>query len=535
MAISYKLFVDLFSCEFALLNLFYSTFFILKTTCDFECTVQCTINENCKEDEACINDICRPPCDVHNPCVVNAVCKNENHGSVCSCREGYAGNGLVSCVTGKLFIILKYHLIYKSNLFVNSVIDPQSVCQFNYDCPPNKFCDRFNRICINPCSEDMCGDNAVCIVENHEPQCKCIENYRGNAFISCSRSEICRRDDDCISSQACIDGQCSSPICNCGANSECSITNHKAECVCPKGFSGDPYIACTQSLNPCSPSPCGKNALCEVDSGHPICYCPKNMTGNPFQNCVLDGKECQRNTCGPNSGCRIVNRKTVCFCLVNYEGNPPRKPCSLAKHPCDSSFCGPNTLCSIENNVAKCTCLPNYIESPNTVRGCVERKDPCESNSCGIGAICDSSNPQICVCPENARGNPFKECVTATRTSCKPGPCGKNAECYVTNQDEERCVCSKGFIGDPYEQNGCSEKPQLPCDPNPCGQNAQCRSLNGKTVCLCLEGFEGDPSSREGCYKLDPCQGVCGLNTQCRVENDRPGNKVEIFFKCILI
>lgn len=67
----------------------------------FECTVQCTFNENCNHDQACINGICRPPCDVHNPCAVNAVCKNENHGSECICKEGYAGNGLVSCVDGK--------------------------------------------------------------------------------------------------------------------------------------------------------------------------------------------------------------------------------------------------------------------------------------------------------------------------------------------------------------------------------------------------------------------------------------------------
>jgi hypothetical protein len=68
----------------------------------FPCTVQCTNNEFCKEDEACIQSVCRSPCDVHNPCVPNAVCVNKNHGSECLCREGYAGNGLISCQPGKL-------------------------------------------------------------------------------------------------------------------------------------------------------------------------------------------------------------------------------------------------------------------------------------------------------------------------------------------------------------------------------------------------------------------------------------------------
>lgn len=403
-------------------------------------------------------------------------------------------------------------------------MDHQSICQYNDDCPPNRFCDRLSRVCINPCSDDMCGENAECTVENHEPQCRCSDNYYGNPFVICLRAEtktICNKNDDCISSQVCANGQCIAPICNCGLNSECFVTNHKVECKCPKGFTGDPLVACNPSSNPCSPSPCGKNALCEIDRGYPICYCPKNMTGNPFQNCISEGKECARNTCGPNSGCRVVNRKTVCFCLPNYEGNPPRKPCALPKHPCDSSFCGPNTLCSIENGIAKCTCLPNYIESPNTVRGCVERNDPCDSSPCGIGAICDSSNPQLCVCPENSRGNPFKECVTAvTRDLCKPGPCGRNTECYVTNEVEERCVCKKGFIGDPYDE--CLPKPTSQCNRDSCGVNAQCKVTgNGETYCECSKGFVGDPQS--GCYKDDPCQGICGLNTQCRVENNRPG------------
>lgn len=63
--------------------------------------VQCTINENCNEDEACINEKCLHPCDVHNPCISQAICKNVKHGSECVCREGFAGNGFVSCHPGK--------------------------------------------------------------------------------------------------------------------------------------------------------------------------------------------------------------------------------------------------------------------------------------------------------------------------------------------------------------------------------------------------------------------------------------------------
>lgn len=64
------------------------------------CSVGCTRNEDCSLTEACINNACQHPCAIHNPCTSNAVCINTNHGSDCSCAEGYQGNGYVGCVPG---------------------------------------------------------------------------------------------------------------------------------------------------------------------------------------------------------------------------------------------------------------------------------------------------------------------------------------------------------------------------------------------------------------------------------------------------
>lgn len=74
--------------------------FILTIPKTFLHTVKCTRNEDCPLTEACIADMCQPPCDVHNPCAFNAVCVNTNHGSDCSCPEGYQGNGYVGCKPG---------------------------------------------------------------------------------------------------------------------------------------------------------------------------------------------------------------------------------------------------------------------------------------------------------------------------------------------------------------------------------------------------------------------------------------------------
>jgi len=422
------------------------------------------------------------------------------------------------------------------------VLDHQvPVCQYNEDCPPNKLCDRLNRVCINPCFEDSCGENAECIPENHGFTCQCPVGFVGNAYVECSKLKGCRSDSECISSQACINKQCASP-CQCGSFAECKVTNHKASCKCPPGYSGNALESCQPPSDPCKPNPCGRKALCELDRGNPICFCPKGMTGNPFQNCIPEGDECSKNTCGPNSGCRLLNGKPNCFCLPGFEGNPPRKQCGPPQSPCDPSPCGPNTQCSIFNGIAKCSCLSGYIESPNTIRGCVEPLNPCEPNPCGNGAMCDPSRNPVCHCPGSTVGNPFRSCAEPVEVQflCQPGPCGHNADCFVVH-NREQCDCQPGFFGDPY--NACQEVPRSVCQPNPCGPNAQCLvTPDGKSMCRCPEGMGGDPTSSLGCHGYecqidddcsntqacigfrcqDPCPGSCGHGAHCNVEKHHP-------------
>lgn len=146
--------------------------------------VGCTSNADCPLTEACIGHSCQRPCDVHNPCAQHAICINTNHGSDCSCAEGFQGNGYVGCLLGK--IKKNNSLTSKAPGMLNLVQDYKPVCQYNEDCPPDKLCDRLNRLCINPCFEDSCGDNAQCIPKNHEIDCQCLPGYIGNPFVLCS-------------------------------------------------------------------------------------------------------------------------------------------------------------------------------------------------------------------------------------------------------------------------------------------------------------------------------------------------------------
>lgn len=120
---------------------------------------------------------------------------------------------------------------------------------------------------------------------------------------------------------------------------------------------------------------------------------------------------------------------------------------------------------------------------------------------------------------------------------CNDNPCARqNSICTVTNHNAI-CTCKNGYIGDPFIQ--CTSKPiyeepiQDPCQPSQCGPYSECRNIGNTAACSCLVGYVGKaPNCRPECvynadcplnlacanYKCkDPCIGVCGINSNCRV------------------
>lgn len=96
--------------------------------------------------ENIIFDLCNP-----SPCGSNAECENGN----CKCLENYMGDPYFGCT-------------------------PE--CTVSSDCARHLICR--NRKCTNPCP-DICGNNALCQVDNHIPVCSCPSGYTGNPFVSC--------------------------------------------------------------------------------------------------------------------------------------------------------------------------------------------------------------------------------------------------------------------------------------------------------------------------------------------------------------
>lgn len=96
------------------------------------------------------------------------------------------------------------------------------------------------------------------------------------------------------------------------------------------------------------------------------------------------------------------------------------------------------------------------------------------------------------------------------RHPCAPSPCGPNSICKVTN-DQAVCTCQAEFIGAPpscrpeclvssecNQQQACIRKKCVnPCE-GVCGQNTDCKVINHSPICTCRSSYTGDPFSR--CY-----------------------------------
>lgn len=240
---------------------------------------ECISDGDCTNDKACINQVCRNPCEQSNICAPQARCHVQLHRPLCVCNEGYTGNALQNC-----------YLLG---------------CRSDGECAANEAC--VNQQCVDPCGFTQCGTGAICRADfNHRARCHCLDGYRGNPLVRCERPE-CRSDDECAFHLACRNERCEDP-CNCGIGAQCRVENHRAQCRCPAGFSGNPAVRC--DLVPTQPEGCTMDA-----------ECPSKL--------ACFGGECKNpcdvtHPCGANAICEVVDtlplRTMMCSCLPGYVG-----------------------------------------------------------------------------------------------------------------------------------------------------------------------------------------------------------------------
>jgi len=125
---------------------------------------------------------CADPCP--GACGIDAQCKVTGHNPACACRPGYTGNAYDRCTPIPVSPVVTPTQPPPTSYPQKPPVTPEArpECVLNSDCPSEKAC--VNRACIDPCP-GVCGPNAICKVNSHNPICSCVSGYIGDPTRSC--------------------------------------------------------------------------------------------------------------------------------------------------------------------------------------------------------------------------------------------------------------------------------------------------------------------------------------------------------------
>ncbi|ODM98144.1 hypothetical protein Ocin01_08529 [Orchesella cincta] len=367
--------------------------------------LECAPNQRCMKPTVDKGKECLDPC-VTRRCGSGAECKTQDHRTFCACKDGFEGNANKECRP------IKYE-----DGAVEPLRGPKetlSVARKPSQADCNK-CGPFSK-----CSLDKDG----------KQQCSCLTGRVGQP-PNCA--EECQRNSDCPLSHVCLrDSRLEFPYCAkicsnkiCGANSKCREANGviPADCECPLGFGGDPYLHC-QNLN----DKIGETCKMDEECG-PTLRCE---TGASYRKCV---DPCDSLKCSESLECVVQDHQATCICPSGYTGNPSIgctkdfdfNNTSTAEKPCGGLSCGPHSECRIENGRPSCSCRSYALGEPPSCYqeckssgdcepglSCVHKRCQHSCSSCGIYTKClISRNPtqgSFCTCLEGFRGDPLKGC-----------------------------------------------------------------------------------------------------------------------------
>lgn len=188
------------------------------------CRPECIVSSECDLNKACVNQKCIDPCP--GTCGLSALCQVVNHNPICTCPPQYAGDPFIRCqvVIGMYTSPLNHAKILIRYPLVNEpVVTPEPK---------------------DPCVPSPCGANSKCeVLPSGTAKCSCLPTYIGSP-PNC-RPE-CVTNNDCSRNLACINRKCSDPCPgSCGLNARCLVNNHVPNCLCLDNYVGDPFTLCT--------------------------------------------------------------------------------------------------------------------------------------------------------------------------------------------------------------------------------------------------------------------------------------------------
>lgn len=604
----------------------------VSSVCEQPSTPNCDVDADCESSESCQKDVlgvnkCKDSC-LHFTCPPNSKCVTKNHKSQCECLLGYNGNpneregcvalnrnqcsddaqcreseicksigNIKKCSPACQQVLCGPNAICVTNNHVAKCQCPagpftgnandlakgcQSVpCIYNTDCQSHELCNRMTHSCLNACGKDTCGENSVCLAENHKTTCLCPSGYRADPVpeVNCKKIESCnpnpchssaiceprsssyvckcpigyfgdptsegckkqgeclKGDDDCPADANCVNNRCVNPCDGaCGINSLCKIVGRKAICICPDGYEN------VQGGNACKKRilTCSSEFDCEGD----IC-----SNGQCFAACMNSsqcdlGESCIKNfcvtQCSKHSQCGIGQACVSGQCLVGCRSNedcPSDESCvnNNCVNPCQATrVCGPNAICTRINHSTKCECPPGFEGTPTPQQGCVRKSSSCiRSSQCPpdhmcIGLLCQvpCRDHSGCAIGEKCSDNIcHKICHSSSNClhgeHCSFGICipGCKADSDCSNNQVCKSMECQCQSGFEYVKDECINVNE--CLNNPCHPSAQCIDTQGAYKCICSAGAVGDP------YKMG-----CLLPNQCRRDSNCEDSLACINGKC---
>ncbi|CAB0006594.1 unnamed protein product [Nesidiocoris tenuis] len=401
----------------------------VSSECEKPSLPDCRIDSDCKSKESCRPDAlgvlkCIKVCSDFT-CPQNAVCLSSSHKGYCQCIAGFTGNpnDRNGCTPVQ-----------------RNTCTQDAQCLESEYCSKGR---NGVRSCRPACDSMKCGPNAICVANNHVAKCQCPPGpFTGDPATSGCKQVPCVYNKDCPQHQLCdrLSHSCID-VCDdlkCGDNSVCIGEDHRAICQCPAGYKPNPVadIECAK-IDQCDPNPCHPTAICETvpNDGH-ICKCPMNQVGDPISsgcraegNCPNGDKDCPEQSvcqngrcvnpcekaCGAYAICTVKNRQPVCTCPPKFQHSNSHDETS----PCVrmALICGSDGDCNGD------ICINGQCQV-----ACRNSKD------CLIGEKCVQNKCQT-PCAGHSQCLPSQACVNGV---CTAG-CRSNRDC----SDFEACLSNK--------------------------------------------------------------------------------------------
>ena len=466
----------------------------------------CTVNDLCAESECepgqsltcndanqCTKDSCAPA----TGCFFQNIDGGCDDGNSCTtqdtCIDGKCvGTGSLECDDSNPCtkdICLPMGGCAHEN--IDASCSDEDACTINDSCSDG-LCipgDMMNCDDSNPCTDDACKDNGICVHEANQELCDdinlCTNNDHcfngtciGGESVNCDDSEVCTTEI-CNPIQGCLHIDNNVP---CSDGDICTMGDSCAAGSCQSG----PEVSCDDG-NPCTDDSCDSQTGCT--------HLPNDESCDDANHCTVD------DTC--TSG--------VCLGLSMKDCNDD--------NICTDDTCNPLSGCVYEVNTNPCT-DQNVCTLNDTCQDgvCVSS----ENLTCDDGNTCteDSCDAQKACLHVPAEGNCNDGNVCTLNDTCLNGTCVSN-DALVCNDDN---ICTDDSCS---PQSGCLYIPNtVECDDNSvCTLNDICQ--NSKCVASgFLDCDDSNICTDDSCDEIDGCQNthntapcddssVCTLNDTC--------------------